>query len=116
MSSTQHFHEAERFGTKRALVDIDDTICFYSGARRYDLSEPNSKNIEKINKLYDEGWHITYWTARGASAKIDYYDYTKEQLDSWGCKYHDLVTGTSDNPKPSFDLVIDDKAKRIEEI
>ena len=35
---------------------------------------------------------------------------------SWGGKYHELVTGTSKNPKPHFDLVIDDKAKRIEEL
>ena len=116
MSSTQHFKESHRLGTKKALVDIDDTICFYRDKRRYDLSEPSFKNIEKINKLYEDGWHITYWTARGASANIDYYDHTKQQLDSWGCKYHDLITGTSENPKPSFDLVIDDKAKRIEEI
>jgi len=27
-----------------------------------------------------------------------------------------LITGTSENPKPHFDLVIDDKAKRIEEL
>ena len=116
MSSTQHFHEAKRFGPKRALVDIDDTICFYSRARRYDLSEPNFQNIAKINRLHDSGWEIIYWTARGASANIDYYDHTKKQLDSWGCKYHSLITGTSRNPKPSFDLIIDDKAKRIEEL
>ena len=97
-------------------VDIDETICFYSGDRRYDLSEPNFENIAKINKLYDEGWKIVYWTARGAKSGIDYYEHTKNQLDEWGCKYHDLVTGTSENPKPSYDLIIDDKAKRIEEL
>ena len=29
---------------KVALVDIDETICFYPGTRRYDLSEPNQEN------------------------------------------------------------------------
>ena len=37
---------------------------------------------------------------------------TKSQLDEWGCKYHFLELGN----KPQFDLFIDDKAKRIEEI
>jgi len=101
---------------KIALVDIDETICFYPNKRRYDLSEPNDENIDKVNNLYDNGWTIIYWTSRGAVSGKDYSDYTKNQLDSWGCKYHDLITGASPNPKPAFDLIIDDKAKRIEEI
>tara|TARA_A100001201_G_scaffold83162_1_gene73825 strand:- start:133 stop:480 length:348 start_codon:yes stop_codon:yes gene_type:complete len=102
---------------KNIFVDIDETICFYPGDRAYELAEPSIKNIEKINKLYDEGNTITYWTGRGSLSSIDYYDLTKQQLDDWGCKYHKLITGTSDNhPKPHFDMVIDDKAKRIEEI
>ena len=114
------FHESKRFSDddkqKVALVDIDETICFYSGQRRYDLSEPNHENIAKINKLYDEGWKVVYWTARGSVSGRDYREHTAAQLEEWGCKYHDLVTGTSTNPKPHFDLVIDDKAKRIEEL
>lgn len=114
------FHESKRFSDdgkqKVAFVDIDETICFYSGERRYDLSEPNAENIAKINKLYDDGWKVIYWTARGSVSGRDYRDHTIAQLDAWGCKYHDLVTGTSANPKPHFDLVIDDKAKRIEEL
>lgn len=114
------FHESKRFSDdgkqKVALVDVDETICFYSGERRYDLSEPNVENIEKINKLHDDGWKVIYWTARGSVSGRDYREHTLSQLESWGCKYHDLVTGTSENPKPHFDLVIDDKAKRIEEL
>ena len=108
------FHESKRFSgegrQKVALVDIDETICFYSGERRYDLSEPNHEN------LYDSGWRIVYWTARGSVSGKDYALHTAEQLSLWGCKYHELVTGTSPNPKPHFDLLIDDKAKRIEEL
>ena len=116
------FHSAKRLTEegkpKVALVDIDETICYYENPddRRYDMSVPIQKNIDKINKLYDEGWKIIYWTARGSVSKIDYTEYTKEQLKSWGCKFHELITGTSPNPKPHFDLVIDDKAKRIEEL
>ena len=46
------FKEANRFSSdeeqKTVLVDIDETICFYSGKRKYDLSEPNYENIKKI--------------------------------------------------------------------
>ena len=118
--SQGEFHVSQRFSSSKnqkvAFVDIDETICFYSGERRYDLSEPNHENISKINALYDKGWKVVYWTARGAVSGRDYTDHTRSQLESWGCKFHELVTGTSANPKPHFDLVIDDKAKRIEEL
>tara|TARA_A100001201_G_C4048673_1_gene188983 strand:- start:526 stop:876 length:351 start_codon:yes stop_codon:yes gene_type:complete len=114
------FHEAKRYtaaGKQRtALVDVDETICFYADVRRYDLAIPNQDNIDKINRLYDDGWKIVYWTARGSMTGKDYTDFTRNQLDSWGCKYHDLTMGIGINPKPHFDLVIDDKAKRIEEL
>lgn len=112
------FHESKRFSDnqKVALVDIDETICFYSGKRIYNLAEPNLENIGKINKLYNEGWKIIYWTARGSTSGVDYYGFTELQLSSWGCKFHELITGTTPNPKPHFDLIIDDKSKRIEEL
>jgi hydroxymethylpyrimidine pyrophosphatase-like HAD family hydrolase len=114
------FHEAKRYTEndkqKVVLVDIDETICFYTSTRRYDLSEPNHDNIAKINKLHEEGWKVIYWTARGSTSKKDYTKHTHTQLETWGCKYHELVTGTSHNPKPHFDLLIDDKAIRIEEL
>ncbi len=120
------FHESNRFASdeeqKSVLVDIDETVCFYSGKRTYDLAEPNLDNIAKINKLYDEGWKVIYWTARGGSQKSIkagrcYYDFTWKQLKSWGCKFHDLSTGSKGKYlKPAVDLVIDDKAKRIEEV
>ena len=52
----------------RIFVDIDETICFYEGVDRlgYKNAIPNYENIAKINKLYDEGNQITYWTSRGA--------------------------------------------------
>jgi hypothetical protein len=115
-----NFHIAERLTPKgqqkTALVDIDETICDYKSIRKYDLARPIRENIDKINRLYDSGWKIVYWTARGSVSGYDYTEYTKKQLDEWGCRYHELVTGTSPNPKPHFDLVIDDKAKRIEEL
>ena len=99
----------------KVYVDIDETICFYSGTREYHLAEPSNTNIEKINKLYDEGHEITYWTARGSvhtSRREEYYALTKKQLSDWRCKYHILIVGQ----KPAYDLLICDKTKRIEEL
>lgn len=93
-------------------VDIDETICDYLGERRYDLAKPIPENIEKINRLYDEGHTITYWTARGSVTGIDWYQVTENQLQQWGCKLHHLSVGE----KPAYDLLICDKTKRIEEL
>ena len=119
--STTEVLESKLYNTdqKKAYVDIDETICFYEGKRVYQNAQPNVTNISKINKLYDSGWHITYWAARGGHSKRDLTNLTKTQLNEWGCKYNNLVVGWSElslETKPSFDLVIDDKAKRIEEL
>lgn len=93
-------------------VDIDNTICITPDDVHYTESLPLKENIDKINKLYKEGHTIIYWTARGMRSKIDYTDLTKKQLEDWGCRYHELRM----NEKPSYDLLICDKTKRIEEL
>ena len=74
-------------------VDIDNTIC-KTNSMDYKNAKPIKDNIDKINKLYDEGNTIVYWTARG----------TKTGINIWGCKFHELRMG-----KPNYDLFIDDK-------
>ena len=66
-------------------VDIDNTICITEGSN-YPNSIPRYQQIEKINRLYDEGHEITYWTARGGHSKKDWSHLTSQQLESWGCK------------------------------
>jgi hydroxymethylpyrimidine pyrophosphatase-like HAD family hydrolase len=105
-------HKLFSEGVQKIFVDIDETICFYENKRVYAKAIPSYENIAKINRLFEKGNHITYYTARGSGSGIDYYDLTKMQLDEWGCKYHDLSTGN----KPVVDMFIDDKAYRIEEI
>lgn len=95
-------------------VDIDETICSYDERypREYPSAQPIYMNIAKINKLYDEGNTITYYTARGTVTRIDWFSLTETQLKKWGAKYHKLSVGE----KPNYDILICDKTKRIEEI
>jgi len=95
----------------KIYVDIDGTIC-ETKDKDYANAVPIPENIAKINKLHDEGHYIFYWTARGSSSGIDWADITERQLRDWGCRYSML----SNHKKPSFDILIDDRAKRIEEI
>lgn len=86
-------------------VDIDDTICTWQKDGRYELAEPFTERIEHINRLYDLGHEVVYWTARGSRTGMDWTDITTKQLKEWGCKYHELKLG-----KPAYDVFIDDKA------
>lgn len=86
------------------MVDIDGTIC-RSIRADYTTTVPLQDRIEKINKLFDEGHEIHYWTARGGRTGKDWSELTKQQLDAWGCKYTSLKMG-----KPSYDVWIDDLA------
>ena len=103
----------------RYNVDIDGTICYPGkGDGRYTLAIPRWDRIQIINKLYDEGHEIIYHTARGMgtfendrdAARDKYYEFTIEQLNSWGCKYHALFLG-----KPAADYYIDDKGINSED-
>ena len=93
------------------FVDIDETICNTRRDRDYSKSTPIDEHIQKINRLYDEGHHIVYWTARGSGSGIDWKDLTEKQLSAWGVKHHELRMG-----KPSYDLLICDKTDRIENL
>ena len=86
-------------------VDIDDTICTYEGERHYPSAVPIMENIKKINKMYDEGNTIVYWTARGGTTGIDWTALTHEQLNAWGAKHHEIKMW-----KPPYDIFICDKA------
>jgi len=90
-------------------IDIDNTIC-NTDAMRYEDSTPNVDNINKANKLYDDGHVIVYWTARGSVTGKDWSELTKSQLDSWGVKYDKLEFG-----KPAYDLFICDKVLNIKD-
>lgn len=85
-------------------VDIDGSICTQDGIN-YESAQPIPERIEKINKLFDRGHKIVYYTARGTGTGKDLKVETANQLREWGVKYHGLEFG-----KPLYDLFIDDRA------
>ena len=85
-------------------VDIDETICKTPADRDYSKSKPIEKRIKHINSLYEKGYTIVYWTARGTSTGIDWREVTEKQFSDWNVKYHKLKFG-----KPNYGLFIDDK-------
>jgi hypothetical protein len=99
---------------KVIFVDIDGTICYYKNSDLkssvpnsidYNSAIPYFERIEKINKLFDEGNVIVYWTSRGSRSGINWFQLTLNQLNKWGVKYTELRLG-----KPHYDIYIDDKS------
>lgn len=85
--------------------DIDNTICDTIG-NDYEKSVPIPENIAKINRHFDRGDIVIYWTSRGGTSGKDWYLFTLEQLLKWGCKFNSLRCN-----KPTFDVCYDDKMK-----
>tara|TARA_Y100000592_G_scaffold72757_1_gene113175 strand:- start:193 stop:513 length:321 start_codon:yes stop_codon:yes gene_type:complete len=93
------------------VFDIDNTLCYTEGSD-YEASQPHESRIRKVNDLYDKGHTILLQTARGmgrsgnsqAIAIETFYDFTKQQVISWGIKHHGLFLG-----KAAGDIYVDDK-------
>lgn len=97
------------------FIDIDNTICSTNGLD-YVSAMPFNDKIAIVNKWYDEGHTIIYWTARGCADDEPHRKklcevLTKKQLHDWGCKYHELKMD-----KPLFDEFYDDRAFNAREI
>jgi len=86
------------------IVDIDGTICNNTWGD-YHEATPKRLRIAHLNRLYDEGHEIHYWTARGSATGKDWLGFTKNQLETWDVKYTSVSCG-----KPTYDVWIDDKA------
>ena len=85
-------------------VDVDKTVCRTEGTD-YSNAKPIHENITRVNRLFDEGNRIVYWTARGMKTGINWRELTESQFAEWGIKYHELRLD-----KPAFDVFIDDRA------
>ena len=85
-------------------IDIDGTICRIDGTD-YSKAKPFKDRIKQINKLYDSGNTIIYFTARGYVTGQDWEKTTLKQFKEWGVKFTELKFG-----KPNADIYIDDKS------
>jgi hypothetical protein len=93
--------------------DIDNTICFTNKLKEYQKSKKNTAAIKIVNDLYNSGYYIKLYTARGMDRyKSDlkkihkvFYNFTSDQLKKWGVRYHELILG-----KISYNLFVDDKS------
>ncbi len=77
---------------KNYLIDIDGTICDdipNEEPQRMLTAEPFPDALEILNKWYDEGNVITFFTSRTEEHR----DYTETWLNKHGFKYHGLLMG-----------------------
>lgn len=79
-------------GVKNFLIDIDGTICDdvpNEEPERMRHIEPYPDALETINKWYDQG-HIIYWFT---SRTEEHREITEEWLRKHGFKYHGMLMG-----------------------
>jgi uncharacterized HAD superfamily protein len=77
---------------KNYLIDIDGTICDdipNEEPQRMLTAAPYPDALEILNKWYDEGHVITFFTSRTEEHR----DYTETWLSKHGFKYHGLLMG-----------------------
>jgi hypothetical protein len=110
---------------KIIAVDLDDTLCVrpknleHLGVDKYHHCTPLTDTIQQVNELFNSGNTIVIYTARGMNmfngnihlVYSNLFELTINQLKRWGVKYHRLVLG-----KIHYDLLIDDKCVRPEEL
>lgn len=76
---------------KKILVcDIDGTLISSDPEHDYTKAYPYDDRIKLINKMYDNGFIIILYTARGSVSTRDWYQYTKAQMKKFGVKFHIL--------------------------
>lgn len=104
---------------KIIAFDLDDVICYRDpkyegeGIGKYNHCYPYEGTVRLINELYQAGFYIKIYTARGMTQlegdvnRIydELYQLTFDSLTGWGVKFHELIMG-----KIHYDILIDDKA------
>ena len=79
-------------GCKNYLIDIDGTITDdvpNEEPERMSVVLPYSGAVETLNKWFDDGHVITFFTSRTEDVR----DITEAWLDKHGFKYHGLLMG-----------------------
>lgn len=116
IDTEEEFQKAEEYikiskGNKTFVFDIDGVVAKLQKDLDYALSEPNERMVKIINRLYDYGNKIVLFTARGYVTGKDWSQVTKEQMQRWGVKYHELKFG-----KPNADYYVDDRMISLERL
>ena len=97
---------------KTIICDVDDTISTTT-THDWENATPNTAVINKINKLYDEGWTIILMTARGqVSCNGDFKlasDKYRTKMEAWLKKY-DVKYHMLSFEKYLASYYVDDKA------
>jgi uncharacterized HAD superfamily protein len=92
------------------LIDIDGTVCddiknedshLYGNARCY------YDALDQINKWYDEGNHITFFTAREEKDRV----VTEDWLNRHGFKYNGIIMGKPRCMNPNDEYIWIDNRK-----
>ena len=88
----QHLSPVLPNGMKNYLIDIDGTICDdipNEEPERMATAELYPDALDTINKWFDEGHIITFFTSRIEEHR----QVTEDWLDKHGFKYHGLLMG-----------------------
>lgn len=107
--------------TKIIVVDFDDTLALYDGSRAAEnipSANPNKELIKKLNNLYDSGFEIHIYTARGhlsADSREHADEKYRDTIEDWLSYYHVKYNKLSFQ-KPYAVYYIDDKALRPDEL
>ena len=80
---------------------MDNTLCATTD-NEYENSIPLYSTIDYLNKLHEEGNHITIWSDREMKTGICYTNLIVQQLERWNVKYDKLILY-----KPEYDVIVD---------
>lgn len=86
---------------KNIAIDIDGVLTLETEGHDYALRTPNTKNIEAVRKLYEQGHTITLFSARYPEDT----NVTEAWLAVHAVPYHKIILG-----KLPYDILVDDKA------
>jgi hypothetical protein len=99
----------------KIAVDLDGTLCTWHPGR-YELAEPLTDALSAVRELARQGHEIWIYTGRGSglggaeAAEARWGEVTRRQLADWKIEHSRLIFG-----KPTFDLLIDDRAIALSE-
>jgi len=110
---------------KIIAFDLDETLCERPkgienlGPKKYNFCTPKQDMIDVLNGLFDKGYTIIIYTARGMGQfngdvqKVynELYQVTADSLEKWGVKYHQIVMGKID-----YDVLVDDKTMGVDDL